>query len=86
MNNPGNQGSTLPATAGTTPDSAKPSPEGKGEYLRRGEIAAFSDLAHRNGMLHVDLQSSLVRIHREDGYHATYDLNSGRLISVKSPV
>ncbi|MFJ6269844.1 hypothetical protein ACIQG8_07605 [Pseudarthrobacter oxydans] len=47
---------------------------------RRGELAAFNDLAHRSGTLHVDLVTSTVFIQRDDGYEATYDLDGGQLL------
>jgi hypothetical protein len=43
----------------------------KVRQLSHGESAAISDLTHRTGMLHVDRQTSTVRVQHEDG-HATY--------------
>lgn len=48
--------------------------------LKRGEIAGLKDLSHHDGALRVDLSACTVFIQRDDGYQATYDLNSGILL------
>ena len=51
-----------------------------GTQPRLGEIAGFDDLTHHSGTLRVDLLAATVRIQRDDGYEATYDLNTGQLL------
>lgn len=52
--------------------------------LSDGEVAAINDLTHRTGVLHVDRHTSTVRVQCEDGHDATYDLDSGHLLSTKT--
>lgn len=51
-----------------------------GTQPRLGEIAGFDDLTHHSGTLRVDLLAATVRIQRDDGYEATYNLNTGQLL------
>ncbi|SKB71719.1 hypothetical protein SAMN05660916_02274 [Arthrobacter sp. 31Cvi3.1E] len=49
--------------------------------LSHGESAAIKDLTRRNGMLRVDRLTSTVRVQHDNGYHATYDFETGQLLN-----
>lgn len=49
--------------------------------LSAGAIAAINDLAHHTGTLHIDANTSTVRIQNDNGYDATYDLTTGQLLT-----